>query len=104
MTIFREPRSSMCQQPHGAIFWVALLIVFSARNYVFAQTNLAAPAVQTNNLLVMIQGKVEVARTGTDAWTDGRLNQVLFAGDRVRTGERSRAGIYLAVGMTFEKG
>src|SRR2546422_6268536 len=68
-----------------------------------AQTNIASPA-STNNLLVMIQGKVEVAPAGTDAWALGRLNEVLNPGDHVRTGERSRAAVYLSNGMTIEKG
>ena len=52
----------------------------------------------------MIQGKVEVAPAGTVNWSPGRLNQVLRPGDHVRTGERSRAAVYLSNGMTIEKG
>ena len=45
-----------------------------------------------------------VAPGGTDVWAPGRLNQILHPGDRVRTGEHSRAAVYLANGMTIEKG
>jgi tetratricopeptide (TPR) repeat protein len=38
-----------------------------------------------------IEGKVEVARAGTATWRAAFTNQALAAGDRVRTGERSRA-------------
>ena len=69
-----------------------------------AQTNAAPNSASTNNLLVMIQGSVEVARAGQTAWAPGILNQILFPRDRVRTGERSRAEIYLAGGMTIKKG
>ena len=51
----------------------------------------------------MIQGSVETARAGKEGWTPAVLNQVLYARDRVRTGERSRAEIYLAGGMTIKK-
>src|SRR6478736_5120610 len=71
-----------------------------------AQTSpsVGANAVPRTNLLVMIQGTVEVLPAGTSAWKPGKLNQVLHPGDRVRTGERSRAEVYLINGMTIEKG
>ena len=52
----------------------------------------------------MIQGTVEVARAGQTQWTRGVLNQILHPGDQVRTGERSRAEVYLAGGMSIKKG
>jgi len=52
----------------------------------------------------MIQGTVEVLPAGASAWKPGKLNQLLHPGDRVRTGERSRAEVYLINGMTIEKG
>jgi len=69
-----------------------------------ALTNSAIAAAQTNNILFMIQGQVEVARWNSNIWTNATLRQHLYPGDRVRTGERSRAGIYLTNGMTIEKG
>ncbi len=42
-------------------------------------------------LLLEKEGQVEVARKGTTAWTPAALNATLQAGDRLRTGPRSRA-------------
>src|SRR5689334_14008599 len=41
--------------------------------------------------VLAIEGKLDVAAKGAAAWTAARTNQVLQAGDRVRTGSRSRA-------------
>ena len=42
-------------------------------------------------VLLEREGKVEVSRRGSTDWTVGTANQVLEAGDRLRTGSRSRA-------------
>lgn len=42
-------------------------------------------------VLVEKEGKVEVARKGSAAWTATQANEVLQTGDRLRTGSRSRA-------------
>jgi len=78
------------------IFLTCGLLVSTGR----AQTG--TPAGATNNVLVTIQGAVEVARGDGGAWTPGRVNQLLTLGDQVRTRERSRATIYLANGMTMQ--
>ncbi len=41
--------------------------------------------------ILVIQGTVEVSRAGFDTWQPAQTNQVLRPGDRVRTGQRSRA-------------
>lgn len=43
-------------------------------------------------------GSVEVARSGADTWDPARREQALFAGDQLRTGERSRATVRLQDG------
>jgi hypothetical protein len=68
-----------------------------------AQTHAPRPAV-TTNILAVIQGLVEVARAGADVWQAGVLNQSLAAGDRVRTGTRSRSVVYLINGVDIVKG
>ncbi len=52
----------------------------------------------------MVQGTVEILPAGEGKWKPAVLNQVLHPGDRVRTGERSRAEVYLSGGMTIKKG
>src|SRR5262245_40597985 len=41
--------------------------------------------------LLELEGQVQVSRARSTAWDPGYTNQVLLAGDRVRTGPRSRA-------------
>jgi predicted Zn-dependent protease len=45
--------------------------------------------------LLTLEGRVEVARAGSLAWTAGQTNQSLEIRDRVRTGMRSRATVRL---------
>lgn len=56
-----------------------------------AQTTNPPPSV-----LLTIEGKVNVASAGTLDWKAGRTNQILKVGERVHTGERSRATIRLS--------
>src|ERR1051326_6088643 len=51
---------------------------------------------KTDTVLLTIEGKVEVSAAGAAAWSAGRTNQILQVGDRVRTGERSRAALRLS--------
>ena len=44
-------------------------------------------------VLLSVEGKVEVARAGTDAWAPALASQVLHPGDKLRTGTASRATI-----------
>ena len=82
----------LLHSPHHflLLLWVALVVsptMGVAQNRTLAPTN--AP------LLLTVEGKVEVARGGGAVWTPGQPNQVLSPGDRIRTGERSRATIRL---------
>jgi predicted Zn-dependent protease len=47
-------------------------------------------------MILTVEGKVEAARRGTQQWLEARTNQVLAAGDRLRTGLRSRATLRLS--------
>ena len=78
----------LLHSPHRflLLLWVALVVsptMGVAQNRTLAPTN--AP------VLLTVEGKVEVARGGGAVWTPGQPNQVLSPGDRIRTGERSRA-------------
>src|SRR5690242_18442668 len=94
----------LCFAGNVAHLFGFVFCVFFFVSKLCAQTNAVAKPAETNNLLVMVQNKVEVAPAGTDAWALARQNQILHPGDRVRTGEHSRAAVYLNNGMTIEKG
>ena len=54
----------------------------------------AAPAL-SGATLIALKGQVELSRAGATAWDPAQTNQVLQAGDRLRTGENSRATLRL---------
>ncbi|PYI87678.1 MAG: hypothetical protein DME26_05390, partial [Verrucomicrobia bacterium] len=62
-------------------------------NLAGAQTPDAKGPVKGLCMLLTIEGKVEVSRTGSTEWALAQTNQVLQIGDRVRTSARSRAMI-----------
>ena len=66
------------------VTWLLLVLAYClcTTSRLGAQTNQAAKPAGTNNLLVMIQGKVEVAPSGTEAWAPGRLNPGAASGGR----------------------
>src|SRR6266567_2537263 len=68
----------------GALFFCAALLVFTLS---VGAVNGAA----TGCLVIDRQGKVEFARKGNAQWSLAQSNEVLQAGDRLRTGFRSRA-------------
>ncbi len=55
-------------------------------------------------ILLSFEGSVEVARAGSQEWEPGRRDQTLGAGDRIRTGENSRATIRLSNQALFKMG
>jgi len=58
-----------------------------------AETN---PPPSSTSLLLTIEGRVEVSQRGSLQWAAGTANQELSAGDRVRTGLKSRATLRLS--------
>jgi tetratricopeptide (TPR) repeat protein len=63
-----------------------------------AALTLSTPASNgaTNALLIEMEGRVVVSRSGSVAWDPAYTNQALFPGDRLRTMERSRAVVRLS--------
>jgi len=55
-------------------------------------------------VVIELEGQVEVSRTGATLWDPAYTNQVLVAGDRLRTGERSRAVVRLTRLTPFRMG
>ncbi|HXJ59627.1 MAG TPA: TonB-dependent receptor [Verrucomicrobiae bacterium] len=64
----------------------------------------AADETPTRSAVLEWEGKVEVARRGSLVWDPAYTNQVLFPGDQVRTGERSRALIRVSELTTLRLG
>ncbi len=81
------------------LFAFCLLLLFEKSGW--AQNTNALPL---PSRLMMVQGKVEFRKGGTEAWVEARARQILQGGDRLRTGERSRAEVYLSTGVTIQKG
>src|SRR5215207_7028962 len=57
-------------------------------------TSLAAPVGDKDvatAIILTVEGKVELARKGSTQWSAAATNQVVSAGDRLRTALRSRA-------------
>ena len=85
------------QSQHTIAKWtlVCLLGWFLGPAGLLAQS-LTPAAAAAESVLLTTEGKVEIARVGTAAWTPGQTNLTLHAGDRVRTALRSRATVRLA--------
>src|SRR5438309_1620187 len=80
--------------PWGA-FGVLVCLLFAAVRSVPAQ-NSTPPMKPGEALVVVVEGSVQVMRRGATVWDDlTSTNKVLYPGDQLRTGERSRATILL---------
>ena len=71
----------------GAVWWGRVLAL--------AFAVILPRAFGAQSALLTVEGRVEVARAGSLAWTAGQTNQSLEIRDRVRTGLRSRATVRL---------
>ncbi len=74
---------------------ICLWLVSSAGSFVFGQSNPPTTPSATN-VVVEIENRVEVLRAGARVWDLSTTNQVLYPGDQLRTGERSRAVLRLS--------
>ncbi|MEY2411370.1 MAG: hypothetical protein QOF48_4040 [Verrucomicrobiota bacterium] len=82
-------------RPALILLFVASAIAFPA--IVPAQRVLAPPsAAALQSVLLTIEGTVEVASAGTLNWKPGQTNQILNVGDRIHTGDGSRATLLLS--------
>ena len=73
----------------GVRFLLAAAL-FSALS-LFGQGKLGSEGEAAHVTIVSFEGKLEFSRAGSQRWDPSYTNQVLSAGDRLRTGERSRA-------------
>lgn len=87
--------------PRLMALMLALCLLLPLATVSWAQSTNALPL---PSRLLMIQGKVEYRKAGSEAWGQARVRQILQGGDRLRTGERSRAEVYLSSGVTIQKG
>src|SRR6185503_20956806 len=70
-----------------------------------AQTNAPTPVLTKQVIVIEMEGIVEVMRAGASNWDTVDTNHnVLHAGDRLRTGERSRAVVRLSTLTPFRLG
>src|SRR6266513_5474125 len=76
--IMRGVRTALC---------VVQLSAFTER--LSAQSEAAHPGV-TKMTILMIEGSAEIMRSGAKVWDRAQTHQVLYPGDRLRTGENSR--------------
>lgn len=78
-------------------FLLGLLAVLTVLpDAVHGQTNGGSPAASELAVLVSFEGTIEVADYGSQKWSAGQTNQVLFAGQSLRTGRNSRATVRMA--------
>ncbi|MSU58039.1 MAG: hypothetical protein EXS35_07655 [Pedosphaera sp.] len=75
--------------PKIASLLFSLAVIFFGQTLFAAATDKSPAA--ANCVVLTIEGKLEVIVKGATAWSPARTNQTLQAGDRVRTGNRSRA-------------
>jgi Tfp pilus assembly protein PilF len=78
------------------IFWrraLILLIAMAVGSGALSRAQSRGPAQQTNYVIVVIVGHVEVARAGSQTFDLARTNSPLFVGDRVRIGPESELTI-----------
>ena len=73
-----------------------LLVLLGALTTVSAEAQAPAVAPPGLAIIITIEGRVEVLRGGTAVWQTAEPNQRLGVGDKLRTGENSRATIQLA--------
>jgi hypothetical protein len=69
--------------------------VLSLSQSISAQSPPSAP-LDNNSILLTVEGIVETAGNGSAVWATAQTNQILHAGDQLRTGPRSRATVRLS--------
>ena len=89
-TISRTPFNRFLSAPAFRFAVPLLLLLGVAARYASAADKTPAPSAPSCVVLA-IEGKLDVARKGSAAWTTATTNLTLQAGDRIRTGMRSRA-------------
>lgn len=77
------------------LYFVAAAMAFPATAPAESALDLSAKG-RAQNVVLTIEGTVEVAPAGTLNWAPARTNHVLNVGDRIHTGEGSRATILLS--------
>ncbi len=72
--------------------YLLLAFIASAAFYPVIASAQNTPQTEDDSVMVVsIEGKLETAPAGTENWTTARVDQKLRPGDRIRTGEASRA-------------
>src|SRR5438045_2122126 len=82
---------------------VVLLLIGSAL-LLLPMTAHSAPSAVAPPAVLEVEGKVELSRGNSGVWNPAQTNQLVHAGDWVRTGERSRAVVRLSDLSTLRLG
>jgi hypothetical protein len=90
-TRFHSAPESLCVVPQLRLKLVFILFITQVVLAAGISIGRAAEAAPGACVLIERQGKVEFAPQGASAWAAVKTNQVLKAGDRLRTGLRARA-------------
>lgn len=80
------------------------LFVFLTAAVVSGQTNPKSSTEGSVAFIVDLENRVEVLRSGANVWDPARTNQLLYPGDQMRTGERSRATVRLSSRIVMRVG
>jgi hypothetical protein len=85
-----------------ALLFIVLLTLASGS--LLAQPAAPGAATTAPYVIIELEGTVEVSRAGSPLWDPARVDQPLLPGDRVRTGDRSRAVVRLSDRTFIRKG
>ena len=72
------------------------LLLLGSNLTMFAQASAGGGTTQGISTLLTVEGSVELSSAGTTTWQAAHANHFLSSGDRIRTGERSRATLRLS--------
>ena len=97
-----QPRTGRCAEHRHCCILVLLLIGSAPLSLPISARSAPATAVQP--AIVEVEGKVDISRGNSGVWGPASTNQLVQAGDWVRTGERSRAVVRLSELSTLRLG
>ncbi len=104
------PSAGVMQTAQRRSFWgpsmpiIIVLWFFSGPIWDGLTAAPAANEIKVNNLILSVEGQVEVSLAGTGEWKPARAGLLLNYGDRVRTGANSRALIQHESRILFRLG
>src|SRR5439155_16263242 len=98
----KPPKVVDCGSPLPLVC-LAISFIFGLMLYFPGLTHAQGRAVQPPTVFE-IEGTVQILRAGSTVWLSAATNQTLLAGDRLRTGARSRAAVRISDATTKRLG